>query len=92
MTTANTNSILKKTSLGVAAAVIATMAVQGSAQAKPSFSLYIGAPGVFLGTGPVYGYNHWRHYNPCLRWKRKFYRTGRYKYLKRYNRCMWRHF
>ena len=70
-------SILKKTSLAVAAAAIATIAVQGSAQAKPSFSLHIGAPGVYWGAGPVYGYNHWRHYNPCRRWKRKFYRTGR---------------
>lgn len=92
MTTANTKSILKKASLALAAAAIATMTVQGTAQAKSSFSLHIGAPGVFWGPGPVYGYGHWGHYNPCRHWKRKFHRTGRIKYLKRYKRCMWRYY
>ena len=37
---------------------------------------------------PVYGHWHGGYRNPCRRWKRKFHRTGRYRFLRKYRRCM----
>ncbi len=78
--------MLKKTALGIAAAaaitVTALSATTTGAQAA-KFGFYFGGPGFSVGHGFHGGWG-----NPCRRWKRKFHRTGRYYYLRRYRRCM----
>ena len=83
--------MIKKTALGIASAAVITVAAlagtTSSAQAGGGFSFGFsgyGGPTVYFG-GPVY---HGYYGNPCRHWKRKFNRTGRRYFLRRYNRCM----
>ncbi len=99
MITATTKSALKKTSMALAAAAIATLTIQGSAEAghhghghhghhghhRPHVIFDIGAPLGYWGVGYVDS-------NPCKHWKRKYHRTGRVRFLRKYRRCMRRYF
>ena len=77
-----------KQSLAAAATVAiisisAIGATTSSAQAGAKFHLHVGTP--YWGGG----YYEPRYYgNPCRHWKRKFHRTGRHRFLRKYRRCM----
>ncbi len=83
--------MFKKTALGaVAAAAITVTALAGtatSAQAH-SYGWGFGSHGIYFGHGHTHGF----YGNPCRRWKRKYHRTGRWKYWRRYKRCLRRHY
>ena len=84
--------MFKKTILGIAAATAITVtALSGTATTAQagSFQLHIGGWG--HGHGGFYG-GHGYYVNPCRRWKRKWRRTGRYYFLRKYRRCMRRHY
>lgn len=78
--------MIKKTLLGIAAAAAITVtALSGTATTAQAgtFNFHVGIPGVTHGFygGGFYG-------NPCYHWKRKWQKTGRLKFLRRYRRCM----
>jgi len=79
--------MFKKTALGIAAAAAITVtALSGTtttAQAG-NFSFHVGVP--YYGGHGFYGGHVYR--NPCRHWKRKWRRTGRHYFLRRYRRCM----
>ncbi|MEM7427766.1 MAG: hypothetical protein AAF441_16860 [Pseudomonadota bacterium] len=84
--------MIKKTALGaVAAAAIAVTALAGTAstaQAHHKFGFgFYGGPSIVIGGPGWHGY----YGNPCRHWKRKYRRTGRWKYWRRYKRCLRRH-
>ncbi|MEM8647652.1 MAG: hypothetical protein AAGF86_15080 [Pseudomonadota bacterium] len=83
--------MFKQTALGIAAAAAITVtALSGTtttAQAG-NFHFHVGVP--YYG-GAYYG-GHGYYRNPCRHWKRKWRRTGRYYFLRRYRRCMRRHY
>ena len=83
--------MLKKTLLGLAAAAAITVtALSGTASTAQAgnFSFHIGGPSYGHG---FYGGGHRYYRNPCRHWKRKWRRTGRHYFLRRYRRCM-RHY
>ncbi len=83
--------MLKKTALGIAAAAAITVtALSGTATTAQAgnWSFHVGVP--FYGHGFYGGHGYYR--NPCRHWKRKWRRTGRYYFLRRYRRCMRRHY
>ena len=74
------------------AAAIATVVGFGAvgttaapAQAGTSFNFSVGGIGPYWGPG-YYGPGYYG--NPCRHWKRKFHRTGRYRFLRKYRSCM----
>ena len=80
--------MFKKTITGIAAAAAITVTAMAgtatTAQAGSKFHFSIGVPSIshgYYGGQAYYG-------NPCRHWKRKWRRTGRYYYLRRYRRCM----
>ncbi len=78
--------MLKKTALGIAtASAITVAALAGTTSSANASSFYFGfgGPGLRVGHGFHGGWG-----NPCRRGKRKWRRTGRYHYLRRYRRCM----
>ena len=85
--------MFKKTVLGIAAAAAITVtALSGTAttaQAGSNWNFSIGVP--YYGGGGYYG-GHGFYGNPCRHWKRKWHRTGRYRFLRKYRRCMRRHY
>lgn len=83
--------MLKKTIIAAAAvAAISTGAIattSAPAEAGAKFHFHVGGYGPHWGGGvwvPGPGY----YGNPCRHWKRKFHRTGRYRFLRKYKRCM----
>ena len=82
--------MFKKTAMGaVAAAAITMTALAGTATSAQAH--HIGGwygPGIVIG-GPGFHFGYYG--NPCRHWKRKFNRTGRWKYWRRYKRCLRRH-
>ncbi|MEM7427942.1 MAG: hypothetical protein AAF441_17755 [Pseudomonadota bacterium] len=86
--------MIRKTALGIAAAaVVSAAALTGTASTAQAGSFGFGFHG---GHGSFYigsGHGFHGHYgNPCRHWKRKWRRTGRYRFLRRYRRCMARHY
>ena len=84
--------MLKKTALGIAAAAAITVtALSGTATTAQagSWSFSVGVP--YYGGHGFYG-GHGYYRNPCRHWKRKWRRTGRHYFLRRYRRCMRRHY
>ena len=84
--------MIKKAALGIASAAIITVAAlagtTSSAQAGGGFSFgFYGGPSFHFG-GPVYDGYYGYYRNPCRHWKRKFNRTGRWRYYRRYKRCL----
>ena len=81
-----------KSTLATAATVAAiTIGAMGTATTPAQAGVNVHVHGGFWGAPVHVGPGHWHggHYgNPCRRWKRKYHRTGRFKYLKRYRRCM----
>ena len=78
--------MFKKTVTGIAAAAAITFtalaATATGAQAGSNWHFSIGVPSIshgYYGGGAYYG-------NPCRHWKRKWRRTCRYYYLRRYRR------
>ena len=82
----------------LSAAAIATVVTVGAigtttapAEAGSKFHLSIG--GGHWGGGH-WGGGHWGggyggyHGNPCRKWKIRYRHTGRYRYLRKYRRCM----
>ena len=87
--------MIKKTALGIAsAAVISVAALSGTASTAQAgsigFGFHGGGVGIHFGHG-FYG-GHGYYGNPCRHWKRKYRRTGRWKYWRRYKRCLNRHY
>ena len=83
--------MFKKTALGIAAAAAITVtALSGTASTAQAgnWSFSIGVPGTYYGGGY---YDHGYYGNPSRHWKRKWRRTGRRYFLRRYRRCMRRH-
>ena len=78
------------------AAAIATVVAVGAvgtttapAQAGAKVHFHVGGFGPYWGGG----YHDYGYYgNPCRKWKRKFHRTGRYRFLRKYRRCMRYHY
>ncbi|MEM7496123.1 MAG: hypothetical protein AAF471_08475 [Myxococcota bacterium] len=82
--------MLKKTLLGLAAAAAITVtALSGTTTAAQAGKVQIHIGGWGHGHYGFYGGHGYR--NPCRHWKRKWRRTGRYYFLRRYRRCM-RHY
>ena len=86
--------MIKKTALGIAsAAVISVAALSGTASTAQAgsfgFSFHGGGVGVHVAPGYYGGHGFYR--NPCRHWKRKYRRTGKWKYWRRYQRCLDRH-
>lgn len=84
------NSLINKTParkavLGLSAAVVALVALNSAAQAKPSFSfgLHFGGSHVTGAYGGGYGYP-----KKCYWLKKKAKKTGSYYWWSRYNKCM----
>ena len=84
--------MFKKTILGIAAAAAITVtALSGTTTTAQAGNFYFGInPG--WGHGHFYGGGHGYYRNPCRHWKRKWRRTGRYYFLRKYRRCMRRHY
>ena len=87
--------MIRKTILTAAvAAVISAGALGASASsASAGVKVYFGHGGYGHGG---WGYNQgWGgngHYNPCRRLLKKYNWTGKYRYLRKYRRCMRRNF
>ncbi|MEM8689569.1 MAG: hypothetical protein AAGF81_19745 [Pseudomonadota bacterium] len=84
--------MLKKTALGIAAAAAITVtALSGTATTAQAgnWSFSVGVP--YYGGHGFYG-GHYGYRNPCRHWKRKWRRTGRHYFLRRYRRCMRYHY
>ena len=84
--------MFKKTVLGItAAAAITVAALSGTTTTAQAGGVYFGfGHGGYGAT--FYGGGHGYYRNPCRHWKRKWRRTGRYYFLRRYRRCMRRHY
>ena len=83
--------MFKKVLTAAAIATVVTVGAIGSttapAEAGSKFHFSVGGP--YWGGGYGGGYYEPRYYgNPCRHLKRKFHRTGRYRYLRKYRRCM----
>ena len=77
-----------KKSIATAATIAAiTMGAMGASTTSAS-ALSVHVHGGWGWGGPVYGHWHGGYRNPCRHWKRKWHRTGRYRYLRKYRRCM----
>ena len=88
--------MIRKTIITTAVAAVITAGAMGAtaSTASAGVKVYFGHGGWGHGYGHSWGYGHgWGHghYNPCRKWKRKYHRTGRYRYLRKYRRCM-RHY
>ena len=79
--------MIRKTVLTIATATVISAAAMGATASNASAGVK-----VYFGHGPVwghgYGHGYHGHYNPCRRWLRKYHRTGRYRFLRKYRRCM----
>ena len=81
--------MFKKTIMGVtAAAAITVAALSGTTTTAQAGGVYFGFGGHGGYGATFYGGGHGYYRNPCRHWKRKWRRTGRYYYLRRYCRCM----
>ena len=74
------------TTAAVAAITVGAMSATAST-ASAGVSVHVHG-GHYLWGGPVYGHWHGGYRNPCRHWKRKWHRTGRYRFLRKYRRCM----
>ena len=81
--------MIRKTIMTVATAAVISAGAMGAtantASAKVKFDVHIGGGG-FYGHGHV-GHG-WGHYNPCRKWLKKYHWTGKYRFLRKYRRCM----
>ena len=91
--------MFKKTFTAIATAAVITVGAMGAATspAEAGVKIVIGhtyAHGLpFYFAGPGFYFDHYNPYSfrRCWRWKRKFHRTGRRRFLRKYRRCMRRH-
>ena len=86
--------MIKSTLATLATVTAITIGAVGAttAPAQAGVKVYLGHGGWGhggWGHGHGWGYGH---YNPCRHWKRKYNRTGRYRFLRKYRRCMRRHY
>ena len=85
--------MIRKSILTVAGAAVISAAAMGAtaSTASAGFKVYLGH-----GYGHGYGYDHryygHGYYNPCKRFLRRYHRSGRYKFLRKYRRCMRFHY
>ncbi len=92
MTNTTKSGIAKKITLGLAAAAISITALASTAQAKPPFSLHISPhSGVSFSIGHGGYYGHGYHGIPwkCKWYKKKFKKTGKHFWWKKYKKCLW---
>lgn len=88
MTRLNNTTRSRKFALGLGALAVSLMTMAGAAQAKPKFQLQLhfgngGLGGVSFGTG------HFGHgWNYCDKYWFKYEHTGKFKYKKKYMKCM----
>ena len=98
MTTLITTSLKRKIALALGAIVVSTMTLAGAAQAKSNFhiDLHFGAPGysgITFGNG-YYGNSYYGNgyfgngWNYCDKYLWKYNKTGKFKYKKKYMKCM----
>lgn len=90
--TAPKKSLAKKIALTLGAAAIATtasLAGTSDAEAKSKFKIDLHFGGGYHGAHVGYGYGYRA---PCRFFKRRWHKTGKYKWKKRYFRCMNRHY
>lgn len=87
----NTTNLTRKVALGLGAIVVSTMTLAGAnqAQAKVSIDLHFGGwgwggPGVYH--GPHYGPGYWGP--SCYYFKKKWFKTGKFRWKKKYYKCM----
>ena len=87
MKTSTRSTLARKAVLALGAAVIATAATMGAAQAKPAFgfSLHLGGHAPHVGF-----YYDAPHYSPCHWLKKKAYKTGSPYWWKKYKKCLWK--
>ena len=84
--------MIRKSVLTIATAAVISAAAMGAtaSTASAGVKVYLGHGG--WGHGG-WGYSHgYGHYNPCRRWLKKYNWTGRYKFLRKYRRCMRRYY
>ena len=88
MKTLNRSTLARKAVLALGAAVIATTATMGAAQAKPSFGFSLK-----FGHSPYVGFYYDAPYHsPCYWLKKKAYKTGSPHWWKKYKKCMWKYY
>ena len=79
--------MFKKILTAAAIATVVTVGAVGTttapAEAGTKFHFSVGGP--YWGPGH---YGHGYYGNPCRKFKRAYHRTGRYRYLRKYRRCM----
>ncbi len=88
MTTLSKTTLSRKIALGLGALVVSTMTLAGAAQAKSNFQIDLhfgsgGFSGVTFGTG-----NFGPGWNYCDKYWFKYEQTGKFKYKKKYMKCM----
>ena len=93
MSTLNKTTLSRKIALGLGAIVVSTMTLAGAAEAKSNFhiDLHFGGPGysgVTFGNG-FYGNGYYGNgFNYCDKYLWKYNKTGKFKYKKKYMKCM----
>ena len=92
-------NLTRNITLGLGAAAIAvTMTLAGAAQAKPKVNFYLSLDGGHVGFGvsnyvdgygygPSYGYGY-GYGSPCKKYWKMYKITGKYKYKKKFKKCM----
>ncbi len=88
MTKLNQTSLSRKIALALGALVVSTMTLAGAAEAKSNIQIDLhfgngGFSGISFGNGFVG--NGW---NYCDKYWWKFEKTGKFKYKKKYMKCM----
>jgi hypothetical protein len=93
MTKLNKTTLSRKIALALGALVVSSMTLAGAAEAKSNFQIELnfgngGFSGVTFGTGNIG--NGWvgPGWNYCDKYWFKFQNTGKFKYKKKYMKCM----
>jgi len=86
--------MIRKTVLTIATATVISAAALGAtaSTASAGVKVYLGHGGWGHGWSHRWHGGGYGHYNPCRRWLRKYNWSGRYRYLRRYRRCMRRYY
>ena len=93
MTKLNKTTLSRKIALGLGAIVVSTMTLVGAAEAKSKIHVDLhfgtgGFSGISFGNGYFGNGYYGNGWNYCDKYWLKFQNTGKYKYKKKYMKCM----
>lgn len=86
MTTSNTTSLARKVTLALGAIVVSTVAVASASQAQAGVKVYLGWGGGHHWSHQGHGHGHWGP--SCYYFKKKWHKTGKFYWKKKYFKCM----